>query len=76
MKQTLDTSRLQCPVPLLMAKRQLRSMQPEDVLVVIATDPDAPVDFGAWAAVERHLLTQRRLGGEKLELTVVKGLAR
>jgi TusA-related sulfurtransferase len=55
-----------------MAKRRLRTLGAGDTLVVVATDPDAPVDFGAWAAVEGHGLS-RRDRGDRIELTVVKG---
>ena len=72
MTARLDTSGLECPVPLLMAKRRLRTLGAGDTLVVVATDPDAPVDFGAWAAVEGHGLS-RRDRGDRIELTVVKG---
>jgi TusA-related sulfurtransferase len=34
-----------------------------ETLVVLATDPEAPIDLGAWAAAEGHALSQRRLDG-------------
>ena len=32
-------------------------------LVVLATDPEAPIDLGAWAAEEGHALSERRRQG-------------
>lgn len=42
-----------------------------ETLVVLATDPEAPIDLGGWAAAEGHSLTERRLEGWA-EFTLVK----
>lgn len=36
---------MQCPLPVLKARRQLNQMAPRAVLKVIADDPAAPIDF-------------------------------
>jgi tRNA 2-thiouridine synthesizing protein A len=41
----LDTSGLKCPLPVLKAKKALKSLAPGDELSVIATDPQSPQDF-------------------------------
>ncbi len=51
---TVDARGLVCPLPLLMAKRRMAALAPGDVLVVLATDPEAPIDLAAWAADEGH----------------------
>lgn len=71
MKRELDTSGSQCPLPLLLAKREMRQMASGDELLVRATDPEASVDFGAWVAVEGHTLTERH-HDDHLEFTIVK----
>lgn len=43
--QTLDTSGLKCPLPVLKAKKALKSMAPGATLRVIATDPGSVRDF-------------------------------
>ena len=43
--RVLDTSGLQCPLPILKAKAELARMQAGSVLQVIATDRHAPIDF-------------------------------
>lgn len=41
----VDASGLLCPLPLLKSKRQLNRMQPGEVLLLVATDPDAVEDM-------------------------------
>ena len=53
MERVLDVRGLRCPIPLIRAQAELRHLGPDDTLVVLATDPEAPVDLGALAADER-----------------------
>jgi TusA-related sulfurtransferase len=46
-----------------MAKREMQQLSPGETLVVLATDPEAPIDLAAWAAAEGHALTQRAGAG-------------
>lgn len=59
----VDARGLACPLPLAMAKRRMAELRPGDTLTVLATDREAPIDIGAWAADEGHALTERRLDG-------------
>jgi tRNA 2-thiouridine synthesizing protein A len=52
MERELDVRGLRCPVPYARAKALVPELRPGDVLVVLATDPEAPVDLGALAADE------------------------
>ena len=45
----LDTRGLNCPLPILKAKKALADMQSGDVLRILATDPGSVRDFGAFA---------------------------
>lgn len=45
----LDTRGLNCPLPILRAKKALSDMQPGQVLKVVATDPGAVKDFQTFA---------------------------
>jgi TusA-related sulfurtransferase len=47
---TVDARGLACPLPLTMAKRRMSEVAPGEALVVLATDPEAPIDMAAWAA--------------------------
>jgi tRNA 2-thiouridine synthesizing protein A len=51
---TIDARGLACPLPLTMAKRRMAAIQAGETLVVLATDPEAPLDLAAWAADEGH----------------------
>jgi tRNA 2-thiouridine synthesizing protein A len=42
---TLDATGLLCPLPVLKARRALRSVPPGGILEVLATDPGATKDF-------------------------------
>ncbi|KIA81115.1 MULTISPECIES: sulfurtransferase TusA family protein [Chromobacterium] len=44
----IDLSGLNCPLPILRAKKALADMASGAVLEVIATDPGAPKDFEAF----------------------------
>jgi TusA-related sulfurtransferase len=56
-----------------MAKRRMAGLRAGDTLVVMATDPEAPIDLGAWAAADGHAFSERRLEGWT-EFTLVKSV--
>jgi tRNA 2-thiouridine synthesizing protein A len=47
--QELDASGLNCPLPILRAKKALSSMQSGKILRIVATDPGSVKDFEAFA---------------------------
>ena len=47
--QILDATGLNCPLPILKAKKALRSIAEGGTLEVLATDPNSPTDFSAFA---------------------------
>lgn len=51
---TLDARGLACPLPLALAKRRMSDLSSGETLLVLATDPEAPLDLAAWAADEGH----------------------
>ncbi|MBA2504331.1 MAG: sulfurtransferase TusA family protein [Thermoleophilaceae bacterium] len=56
MVTTVDARGLSCPLPLAMAKARMAEVAPGGTLVVLADDPEAPVDLAAWCADEGHAL--------------------
>ena len=44
----LDTKGLMCPLPVLRARKALKSIEPGDELIIEATDPSARSDFAAF----------------------------
>ena len=63
--QELDTSGLNCPLPILKAKKALNDMQSGQTLRVTATDPGSVRDFQAFAKqTGNELLEQQTIGLE------------
>jgi TusA-related sulfurtransferase len=61
----LDTCGLNCPLPILKAKKALSGMQSGQLLMVKATDPGAMRDFAAFAKqTGNELVTQSTVNGE------------
>jgi tRNA 2-thiouridine synthesizing protein A len=50
MNTTLDARGLACPLPAIKARRALAGVPPGGALIVLATDPEAPIDIAAVAA--------------------------
>jgi TusA-related sulfurtransferase len=60
-----DTRGLNCPLPILKAKKALAEMQSGQVLKVVATDPGSTRDFQAFARqTGNELVEQQTLGAE------------
>lgn len=47
--QVLDTKGLNCPIPIVKAKKALQNMSSGQVLEVLATDPGSVKDFEAFS---------------------------
>ena len=58
--EELDTSGLNCPMPVLKAKKALTELSAGQVLHVIATDPGSFKDFQAFAKQTGHELIDVR----------------
>ncbi len=54
--QELDARGLSCPLPILRTKKALTTMNPGQILRVLATDPGSVKDFEAFARQTGHLL--------------------
>ena len=52
--KVLDTRGLNCPLPILKAKKALVDMQSGEVLKLVATDPGSVRDFQAFARQTGH----------------------
>lgn len=55
---TLDVKGLQCPMPLLKAKKALNDLAPGDLLRVVATDPGSVKDFEVFSRQSGHELLE------------------
>lgn len=54
--RSLDTKGLNCPIPILRAKKAIVALDTGDVLEVLATDPGAVKDFEAFSRATGHEL--------------------
>ncbi len=71
--QELDASGLNCPLPILRAKKALNGMDAGQVLHIISTDPGAVKDFEAFAKQTGNELTESREESGKFYFLVKKG---
>ena len=67
--QELDTRGLNCPLPILKAKKALATLQTGEVLKVVSTDPGSVRDFQAFARqTGNELVEQTNVGNEFVHL--------
>ncbi len=55
---TVDTKGLNCPLPIVRAKKAISGLEPGDVLEVLTTDPAAVNDFEAFSRATGHELSE------------------
>ncbi len=63
-REVLDVRGLRCPVPVIRARLRLATLPADAELVVLATDPEAPIDLAALAADRGLAFAQERRGNE------------
>lgn len=70
--QELDASGLNCPLPILRAKKTLAGMQGGQVLHIIATDPGSVKDFEAFSKQTGNELMESKEEGGKFFFLIKK----
>lgn len=70
--QELDASGLNCPLPILRAKKTLNGMDSGKVLRIIATDPGSVKDFEAFAKQTGNELMESSEEGGKFIFFIKK----
>jgi tRNA 2-thiouridine synthesizing protein A len=70
--QELDASGLNCPLPILRAKKTLAGMDAGQVLHIIATDPGSVKDFEAFAKQTGNELMESKEDGGKFFFLIKK----
>ncbi len=70
--QELDASGLNCPLPILRAKKALTALSEGQVLHIIATDPGSVKDFEAFAKQTGNELVESREEGGKFHFLMKK----
>ena len=64
-QRELDTRGLNCPLPILKAKKALAEMASGELLRVIATDPGSTRDFQAFARQTGNELVEQTSEGDE-----------
>ena len=68
-QKTLDTRGLNCPLPILKAKKALADMVSGELLKVVSTDPGSVRDFQAFARqTGNELVEQQNAGADFIHL--------
>jgi len=62
--QLLDAKGLNCPLPILRAKKKLNTMAANETLEILATDPGAVKDFEAFCRATGNTLIESRVDGD------------
>ncbi|MEE9422002.1 MAG: sulfurtransferase TusA family protein [Gammaproteobacteria bacterium] len=70
--EQLDASGLNCPLPILRAKKALNGIDSGKVLRIIATDPGSVKDFEAFAKQTGNELLESKEEGGKFEFLIKK----
>jgi len=68
----LDASGLNCPLPILRAKKSLAGLQSGQILHIIATDPGSVKDFEAFAKQTGNELMESKEDGGKFYFLIKK----
>ncbi len=72
----LDVTGLFCPLPILLAAREMRKLQPGDLLEVVGDDPGIREDMPVWCERAGHRLVEMEEGKGTIRSLVEKGEGR
>jgi tRNA 2-thiouridine synthesizing protein A len=61
--KTLDAKGLNCPLPILKAKKAINEVPKGGTLEVLATDPGAVKDFAAFSRTTGHEIVEQTIEG-------------
>lgn len=70
--QTLDAKGLNCPLPILKAKRALNTVDANGTLEVLSTDPGSVADFEAFCRTTGHTLVEHSEHGDVFRFVIQK----
>ncbi len=70
--QTLDAKGLNCPLPILKAKKALKGMQAGQVLEILSTDPGSVADFAAFCSQTGNELLSSSQEGDVYRFEIKK----
>jgi tRNA 2-thiouridine synthesizing protein A len=53
---TLDTTGLSCPMPLVKARKRIGEIEPGQILKIVSTDRGSIKDFQGWAKIANNVV--------------------
>ena len=71
--QELDARGLNCPLPILRAKKALNRLESGQILRIVATDPGSVKDFEAFANQTGNVLLDSSTSGHEFHFRLEKG---
>ena len=69
----LDATGLMCPEPLMLVRNQIREMEVEQVLHIVATDPTTKRDLEQFCRFMKNEMLECKVSKEILEFWIRKG---
>jgi TusA-related sulfurtransferase len=69
-KLKVDASGLSCPLPILKATQGMKTLQPGELMEIIATDPGSARDMAAWAGSTGHALVEQDAANGKFRFVL------
>jgi len=70
--EELDARNLNCPLPILRAKKTLNKMESGQVVKILATDPGSVKDFESFANQTGNELLESTQSGEEFHFLIKK----
>ena len=71
--QELNARRLLCPMPVIRVQEAMKTLQPNDQLKIICTDPGVKFDIPAWCKVHGHKVLNIKEENHEIIIVIEKG---
>jgi tRNA 2-thiouridine synthesizing protein A len=69
----VDAKGLKCPQPLLLCKHAIIDLEPQQVLLLEATDPGTDLDLEVWCERFGHSIVQQKVNAKVVCFWIKKG---
>ena len=70
---TLDTTGLRCPEPVMLVRKQMRQMQVNELLLIVADDPATKRDIPSFCTFMDHALLEHQTHSSPYYYLIKKG---
>lgn len=70
--KTLDVKGLACPLPVVKLATAIKTVEIDQVVEVLATDPGSVADINAWAAQTKNQVLKHEKDGKVLKFYVMR----